>query len=85
MHQGNYQEEVEEEDKGGVITCLWQEFGSRKNQTRVAIESICKQVERLWLVRATSQDQIEGLEMDMEDLYMDIEDLNYAREGGYLS
>ena len=85
MHQGNYQEEVEEEDEGGVITCLWQEFGSRQNQTRVVIESICKQVERLWLERATSSDQIEGLDMDMEDLYMGIEDLNYGRQGGYLS
>ena len=36
----------------------------------------------MWLERATSSDQIEGLEMDMEDLYRDIEDLNYAREGG---
>ena len=42
-------------------------------------------MERLWLERATSSDQIEGLEMDMEDLYRDIEDLNYARYGGYLS
>ena len=84
-HQGEYEEEVEEEDEEAVITCLRQELESRRNQTRVAIESSWKEVERLWLERAASADRIEGLETNMEDLQRDIEDLNDAREGGYLS
>ena len=45
-HQGEYEEEVEEEDEEAVITCLRQELEYRRNQTRVAIESIWKEVER---------------------------------------
>ena len=42
-------------------------------------------MERLWLERAVSADRIEGLDMHMEYLQRDIEDLNDARGGGYLS
>ena len=45
-HQGEYEEEVEEEDEEAVITCLRQDLESRRNQTRVAIESSWKEVER---------------------------------------
>ena len=65
-----------------VITYLRQDIESCRNQTRVAIESIWKEVEWLWLERAESVDRIEGLERDMEDLQKYIEDLNDARVGG---
>ena len=45
-HQGEYEEEVEEEDEEAVITCLQQELKYRQNQTRVAIETIWKEVEQ---------------------------------------
>ena len=43
-HQGQYEEEVEEEYKEAVITCLRQELESHQNQTRVAIKSSWKEV-----------------------------------------
>ena len=46
QHQGDYEEEVEEEDAESVITCLWQELKSRQNQTRVEIELSWKEVKR---------------------------------------
>ena len=39
-------------------------------------------MEQLWLERAASADRVYGLERDMEDLKIDIEDINDAREGG---
>ena len=67
-HRGDYEEEVEEEDEEAVITCLRQELKSRRNQTRVVIESSWKDVERLWIKRATRVGWIEGLEREMENL-----------------
>ena len=51
----------------------------------VVIKLIWKEVERLWIERDASADSIDILYRDMEDLQRDIVDLNYAREGGYLS
>ena len=38
----------------------------------------------MWLKRAANADQIKDLERDTEDIKRGIEDINEAREGGYI-
>ena len=51
----------------------------------MAIESIWKETEQLWLERAVNTDRIKGLGREVEDLQRDIAYINDASEGGYLS
>ena len=47
----------------------------------MAIESIWKETEQLWLERAVNTDRIKGPDREVEDLQRDIAYINDASEG----